>query len=316
MTEIQNHIPKTPKNLPELTTKQIENIRNDTQRLVNLESELRTKYLDSYHNINDKYPKFFNVVNNLVAIWEQLWKNNKNLSDENSRELIENYNLYASEFNNIINKNKLEDNKTKENTFNSLNTFANWEWNFEWINEELFSKEDKEELKKFTQDLWEEFFPDSNIDNFVKSITWQEKLEDYQKILLSPANWVENAVTWIASLFDKKTYIDLENSISTLNNLNSEDWDDLLRSLEFTYEQLSITDKIAPMISLIFSIAFLFWWIWKIWELAEKLNLSKKLANTIKYTHLAWSSTVMGNQSGKIALLWTMWWITLQIIKK
>ena len=316
MTEIQNHIPKTPKNLPELTTKQIEDIRNDTQRLVNLESELRTKYLDSYHNINDKYPKFFNVVNNLVAIWEQLWKNNKNLSDENSRELIENYNLYASEFNNIINKNKLEDNKTKENTFNSLNTFANWEWNFEWINEELFSKEDKEELKKFTQDLWEEFFPDSNIDNFVKSITWQEKLEDYQKILLSPANWVENAVTWIASLFDKKTYIDLENSISTLNNLNSEDWDDLLRSLEFTYEQLSITDKIAPMISLIFSIAFLFWWIWKIWELAEKLNLSKKLANTIKYTHLAWSSTVMGNQSGKIALLWTMWWITLQIIKK
>jgi len=323
MTEKPNNIPETTKSapeiktsLPELSQEQIKDIRKDVQRLTDFEKELRIKYLDSYHNINDKYPKFFNIVNNLVSIWETLWEDNKKLSNEELKNVIDKYNSYATEFNNIISKNKLEDNKTNEKTFSSLHSFANWEWTFDWIKEEYYTQEDKEELKKFAKDVWEEFFPDSNIDNFVKSMTWQEELEWYQRILLAPANWVENIITWIAALFDESTYKDIKNSYSTLKNLSSEDWEDLYRSIEFTYENLPTTNKVAPIISFIFSMAFILWWISKIAQIAQKANLSSKLVNTISHSTKVWSWMIGFNKSGKIALLWTMSGITLKNIKK
>ena len=310
MTETQTFTEdiKQETTLPTISEDQITKIRKDAQKLESFKNSLYQNSPDELHNINKKYPTFFNKVNQIWDLLNIISEDNKSISDEDLKKNIEQYNSYAYEINIILNKIKVEKKEWEEKFINQA---VNWEWEFDWIKENMYTKEDQEELKQFSKDLWEEFFPESNIDKFVRWVNNQEELEDYQKILLAPANWIENVIMWLASLVDVQT----QDNIAALSDLDYEDWSDLWKTLSYSYENLDTTDKITPLISFLFSIWFLIWWFSKIGQLAEKLNLSSKLVKTIKYSTTAANIQLSVNSWTKVALIWTMAGITLPYIK-
>ena len=310
MTETQTFTEdiKQETTLPTISEDQITKIRKDAQKLESFKNSLYQNSPDELHNINKKYPTFFNKVNQVWDLLNIISEDNKSISDEDLKKNIEQYNSYAYEINIILNKIKVEKKEWEEKFINQA---VNWEWEFDWIKENMYTKEDQEELKQFSKDLWEEFFPESNIDKFVRWVNNQEELEDYQKILLAPANWIENVIMWLASLVDVQT----QDNIAALSDLDYEDWSDLWKTLSYSYENLDTTDKITPLISFLFSIWFLIWWFSKIGQLAEKLNLSSKLVKTIKYSTTAANIQLSVNSWTKVALIWTMAGITLPYIK-
>lgn len=311
MTETQKFTEniKQDTTLPSISTNQITDIRDRAQRLESFKYILYQKYPDELHNINKKHPSFFNNINQLSELLQILSKDNKSITKEQQSKAVEDYNSYAYQINNTLNKIKTEKKEFEEN---KINDAVNWELEFDEIKEEMYTEEQKEELKQFTKDLWEEFFPESNVDKFVKWTNNQDELEDYQKILIAPANWIENIIVWVASLFEMDTW----DNIWTLTDLEYEDWCDLWKTLSYSYENLSSTDKVAPIISLIFSIWFLIWWVWKIGQLAEKLWASSKIINTIKIAWRGLNAPSVVDSWTKWAFIWTMAGITLPYIKK
>ncbi len=231
------------------------------------------------------------------------------LSNEQLIQALNEYNLYAYQINSLLRRINQE---RKEGSENALISAAHGELPF---NEAEFTDAQKKELRAFAQELWKELFPESGVDQFTKWASGQENLEGYQKILLAPANGIESAVAGFINLFNPKTYKELASSVESLSGLSYKDWCDLCRGLKFTYEQLPMTDKVAPVLSLICAIAFLMGGSGKIVEMAKKMGYSTKTVGAIRGAFGARTFTHVLEPVGKAVPLGAMLGITLPYIK-
>lgn len=288
-----------------ILTNNIPKIRHDIQKLVDLEWELRSNYLDTYVKLHKKHDKLFNVINNLVDIWNKLWENNKELSNDEIKQLIYKYNMYVQEFDSI--KNGFIAEQKRDNIKILL-------YNSNALEIDKESEKYKKELKNFSKDLWKELFPETNVEKFVKWANNQDKLEDYQKILIAPANWVEHIIEWVMDLFDVDSYKDLSKTLWIMEELDYEDWCNVFHSLKIIYKNIETADKISFIIWFIVSLSFIIWGSTRILQIAKKFNLSKWAMKVIKKSIITANSVMWAKWVWEYTLLWAITWISFDYI--
>ena len=146
------------------------------------------------------------------------------------------------------------------------------------FDEKSLSQEQKKELKKFADDVYEMLFPESYTDKFVQWSTGQKgKLNDIDRLAAAPMNGIESAVKGIFSLLNPETYYEIYKSAKIMSAMSYEDWSALLQSVKIAYEQTSTTNKIAPVISFLVSLAMLGGGLSKLGKVAESMGYSKKI---------------------------------------
>jgi hypothetical protein len=296
------------KNLKEPPTLSFEKIqlnflkaKQDANRLLKHFDNLMKNYPEVFTKLNHKYPNLEKHLTILKRFFDNFEKHN---DERLIMHELNTYNLYANKVNFLLNQINQEEKEYYEKTLTSavygempfneieltetekreLHNFAEELWKEffpeSWINKSV--ETEKRELHNFAEELWKEFFPESWINKSVKRATGQKELEWYQKFFLFPANGIESVVIGFINLFKPKTYKELIASIETISGLSYKDWCDLWRGLKFTYEKLSNTDKIAPVLSFIYAVVFLAGIPAQISKIAKKINCSTKTINIIK----------------------------------
>lgn len=146
------------------------------------------------------------------------------------------------------------------------------------FDEKSLTPEQKKELKKFADDIYDMLFPESYTDKFVKWSTGQKgKLGNIDRIAAAPMNGIESAVKGIISLLNPETYYEMYKSVRVMAGMSYEDWSALLQSVKIAYKQSSSTDKITPVISFLASLAMLGGGLSKLGKVAETMGYSKKI---------------------------------------
>lgn len=144
------------------------------------------------------------------------------------------------------------------------------------------TESEKEELKRFAKELYNEFFPPSYLDKAILFYTGQKELEGYQKILASGGNGIEMAIKGAIALFDLDTYTDAYDGAETILGLSSEEATNLLKSIPELIKQIDTEDSVSAAITLIYAVIIFKGGVKNISKFAQKLNYSEKLPKLIK----------------------------------
>lgn len=254
--------PDKPLRVPTLTLE-------EKQKIIRLLPEVRQDLSDFKKNlaiVRKDHPEIWGEIkprsqfmeyqlNAMNTIVDQLSSENKALRDSDLIQGVNEFNFIAREINNTI---ASVDRMTKENREKTMTAALRGELPFD---ENKLTAEEKKELQIFAQNLWNELFPNSNVDKFVLWATGRrptEDPEDYEKILLAPANGIEAAVAGMIELFNPQTYKDIYSMVKTTTGMSYNEWCASVKALKFSYEQLSTSSKIAPLLSFLCSFLFLF----------------------------------------------------------
>lgn len=264
---------------------------------------LKTKYPKQYENICKKHPKFAQNVEQAMGIMKTLDSNNRNLSDKELVDKVDAYRLLALEANEML---RGSQRGMMEAQQHDLESAALGELP---LDTSELSQVEKAELKRLSDDLYREFFPESNVDQFVRWTTGQKKLDWYQKLLLGPANGIESAVTGAISLLKPQTYKDFANTIQTTAGMSIEDWCNTWKTVKFMHENLSASDEIAPVVSFLTSIVMLGGGIAKVGQLTQKLGYAPHALSALSRV------TKNGNIIGKALPITVMAGLSLPIIE-
>ena len=313
----ENFSPKEQvKKLPELSKEDIAKIRSrlpetreNITRLAQLYKNFESTYPEEFKRVNQKHPTLAQSINNAEHLFDTVQKNQSALTDTNIIGFLEEYNMYAHSINSALESIRREEEESQEK---KLTAAINGELP---INEKEFTDAQQKEMKAFAQDLWKELFPESNVDKFTKWASGQQELEGYQKILIAPANGIESVIMGFINLVNPKTYKELYNSIKNVSGMSYKDWCDSWHGLKFAYEQLPTADKIAPVISFLYSIAFLIGGSGKIIEKAKKMGYSTGMIAGIESAIGGRTITHITNPAAKAVGIGTMVGITLPYIK-
>lgn len=82
---------------------------------------------------------------------------------------------------------------------------------------------------------------DTYVNKFVKHFTEQEKLEDYQRVLLAPANGIENVINFFCSLLTQEGRTDIVEGIQNITESP-----EVLKDIwEVFYDKLTPTQKLT-----------------------------------------------------------------------
>lgn len=112
---------------------------------------------------------------------------------------------------------------------------------------------------------------DSYVNMFVKHFTWQEELQDNQRLLLAPANWIENTINFFCSLFTQKGRQDI---VKWIQNVTESP--EILRIIwEVFYKRLNSTQKVAVWVEYWTNVFSLYKSFWKLLKLLNVLAKSK-----------------------------------------
>jgi hypothetical protein len=301
--------------LPELSKEEIAKMRSklpetrqDVARIAQLYKNFESTYPEEFKKANQKHPTLAQSINNAEHLFNTVQNDQSKLTDDNIIGFMEEYNMYAHKINSALASMRREEEESQEK---KLTTAINGELP---INEKEFTAAQQKEMKAFAQDLWKELFPPSNVDKFTKWASGQENLEGYQKILIAPANGIESVIMGFINLVDPKTYKELYSSIKNVSGMSYKDWCDSWHGLKFAYEQLPTADKIAPVISFLYSIAFLIGGSGKIIEMAKKMGYSTGMIAGIEAGIGTRTITHITNPAAKAVEIGTMVGITLPYI--
>lgn len=265
-------------------------IRNESSRFLFNYYKFIENHPNIYKNIAKKHPQLTMHISYMENILDEITDWNNKLSDEQIKSYALQYNSSADQINKILTL-----------FWNGIVEKVDWSlWNFIYIDKINLSKEEKKELIKISKDLYKEIFPDSRVNIFVKNCTWEEELEDYQKILLAPANWVENMVIAIFNLLKLETYEKFYKSWKELVSLNSEDRERLYNLLKVINYNISDTDKIAALISFIFWLIALNW-ASKMISILSKRKISTKIN---KLLLMFWWFAMNTEAAADLVIIW------------
>ena len=267
--EVRKHIAEK---LPE--------IREDITRLNKAFDALNENYPEILDGLVLKHPELTKARLALNTCLYGLSYNQSNLTDQEILRYIDVYNRSASIINKIFLATKKEH---AEKDQQLLAQALRGEIPFD---ENMLTPAEKQQLRQFAQDAWKEIFPDTHVDKLAKWVSKQafdqNELVGLQKIMLAPANGIEGAVVSFINLFHAKTYQDLSASINIMADMDVKDWCSSWQTLKFTYENLPTADKLAPVISVLTGMVFLFGGASKLFEILDKLNYPAKTKVLLK----------------------------------
>lgn len=121
--------------------------------------------------------------------------------------------------------------------------------------DERFSKQ--EVTVAFARELYGKIFPESHTSQFVRWTTGQSHLEDYQKVLVAPAEGIESVASGFVNLLNPQTYIDLNDGIQTACGMDYEEWCATMKMLKSVYDNASSAEVAEASISYIVAVCFL-----------------------------------------------------------
>ncbi|MFA6024103.1 MAG: hypothetical protein WC777_02720 [Candidatus Gracilibacteria bacterium] len=126
--------------------------------------------------------------------------------------------------------------------------------------EEQFTEEQKEEIRAFAELLWHELFPETHVDRFTKWATGQKDLENYQEIILAPANGIEGVLSgvWDLAAHPIQSYEDMREAVQLVSGMSYEDFCSCVKVLKFMYREMDKKELVAPSISFIAGTLFIF----------------------------------------------------------
>lgn len=266
---------------------------------------LEQQYPEVFQNLSEKHPDFADRLSEAQSLLGYLDTHN-DLTDQEILSLMDQYNEIAYGINRIVKTLHLE---TQEDRERMIQLAARGELPFD---ESRLTPAQKQELRRFSQDLFSELFPSSATDQLVTWTTGQKTLEGYQKVLLAPANGIEWVVKGFVDLLQPQTYRNFVSSIQALCGMSYEDWCSAWQTVRFAWEHLPATDKAAPIISLISSAAFLMGGVSNLTALAKAKGYSETTLNLMRGIAGTRSATFIMDPVAKVLPLSVMAGITLK----
>ncbi|MBI2638548.1 hypothetical protein HYW83_03090 [Candidatus Peregrinibacteria bacterium] len=109
--------------------------------------------------------------------------------------------------------------------------------------------------------------------------------------------------------------MDLARAIQTTAGMSYKDWCSTWKSLKFLYERLPMEDKVAPVLSLICGVAFLFGGATKILQYLDKAKYSSKIKNVVKGALVVRTVTHRFGETAKVLPLATITGLSLKYVQ-
>ena len=299
-------LPNLEKHDEQAIVQLIPEAREEIDRLIHYYNLLKTNYPQEFQNVEKNHPHLAKNIELAGKAIGFLGASNKSIDDNQLIDAVTHYNTVAQAINGTLSQLEEQEEEFEEDEFiqSALGKLP--------ADEKKFTEEQKREIQRFAQDLMAELFPDSYSDKLVKWATDQKKLDGYQKILLAPANGIEGAVTGFIDLFNIKTYQELGSTLKTTFGMSYEDWCKMWKTIKFTYENLPMTDQIAPILSLLVAVTTLVGGSSRMIGLAKKLGYSSKLVTlAIETPFILRTATHVANPVGKATPISVMMGIVL-----
>lgn len=261
---------------------EIDVYRKDFNSFNNSLEKARENYADVIDPFLEEHPEFKSRMDTIEALLNRLNVRSQEFSDEQILVYVDVYNLNASALNRIFTnfKEKYLEEKDVAKAVSGI-TF----------NEEdlvSMSEEEKKIIIKFGDSLYEELFPKTSTQFAMEY--WLEKLygqkgglEDYQKLLLAPANGIEYSVRGLVSLVDPSTYVDIYQGGKTAIQTGANEYAHAWNYIKQYYEQMSGERKASSAITFIFSVAFLFGGFTKLGKFSKGLPGAARLMTLLKF---------------------------------
>ena len=283
-------------------------IRHDIAIINKNYENLRTNYPEAFARFEAKNPQFAIYMKSAQTLAGELSDDHEELRDEDVLHFIDTYNEYAHGINGALETYRKMASEDREQTIFKA---ASGEIPFD---ENSITPEQKEMMKQAAQDIWRELFPESHVDRFVKWAGGQKNLMDIQKILIAPANGIEGVISGIINLTQPKTYQDFAASIEQFSGMSYEEYCATWRTMKFTFENLSTTDKVAPLISILTGMTLLIGGSVKMASILKKLKYPPAVLASIESILLSSRVTHFGNAGGKAAPVGVMEGVSLKYI--
>ena len=260
-------------------TQKVDSVRTDAGRFIDNYRQFQKNYPEIAEAVKEEFPKLDDAIEQVLAIVALLSPGNKSLKTEEIVEALQRFNRYAELINRGFKAIQAKQEARGDPLHEALNVDASVEVKY--------SEKDKKEMQAFAKALYEQIFPESYTSQFVRWSTGQGHLEDYQRILVAPAEGIEGAVMGFVSLFNPKTYADLETSVETACGMDYEEWCLAWKTVKTIYENSSTTDLAAPAISLISGCAFLLGGVSKLATVTKGLKVPAALIPALEGVTLA-----------------------------
>lgn len=219
-------------------------------------------YPQEFKSLQEKHPDLMTNMSLLSGMLIALDRGMNELSESEMRK----YNDLAAKINETLKNIKHEtepgNSNTKEIPFD----------------ETSLTTDQKKQLKKFADDVYDMLFPESYTDKFVQWSTGQTgRLNDIDRLAAAPMNGIESAIKGILSLLNPKTYYEMYKSAHIMSAMSYEDWSAMMETVKLAYKNTSTSNKIAPVVAFLSSLAMLGGGLSKLGKVAQSMGYSKKI---------------------------------------
>lgn len=219
-------------------------------------------YPQEYKSLQEKHP---DLMTNMSLLSGMLIALNRGMNELNESE-IRKYNDLAAKINEAFNSIHHE---TESNSSNAKEAP---------FDEASLTTDQKKQLKKFADDVYDMLFPESYTDKFVQWSTGQTgRLNDADRLAAAPMNGIESAVKGILSLLNPETYYEMYKSAHVIAAMSYEDWSAMMETVKLAYKNTSTSNKIAPVMAFLSSLAMLGGGLSKLGKVAQSMGYSKKI---------------------------------------
>lgn len=185
-----------------------------------------------------------------------------NVPELDGEHLLVDYNVRVRDFNVGLGEAQSHELETLQNGLLSevIGKVENIETSAATTIEGMFTEEQKTEIRDFADQIWEELFPESNVDKFAKWASGKSDLENYHEILLAPANGIEGVLSgvWNLARHPIDSYEDFVGAVDTISGMTYADFCACIKVLKFMYTNMDKKDLVAPSISFIVGCLFIF----------------------------------------------------------
>ncbi len=298
---LEHHLPELKRDFADFK-KNFKNFENDHQ-------EFWKKHANN--------AKIAGLMATIDSLLDQIDKNKNTVKDAYILQAIDEYNLHIQTLNRLIIQ---VDSDILEKTDKTLGAAMRGELPLEAT---PFTEADKKELREFMNALWEELFPQSNVEKFLLSATGRTKsvqIDTYERYLIAPAEGIEAAVVGLLNLINPKSYRDFDDAVNRSYGMNYNQICAVLRSLKFVHSQMDTSREITAVISLLYSIIFLFGGTKilkasKVLNSASNLSVGPKVKAFIDTVIFARTATYQGGHIAKLLPVGAMIGLSLKTLQ-
>ncbi len=251
---------------------QVDSVRKDLGYFAKNYRQFRANYPELDHELEVKFPGFQKDTDELMYSFELLSAPNAGLTDEEAVQFLETYNGRAHRVNDALDSLKKDQAAAQDPLHAALSAGEDM----------VLSESQKKETAAFARSLYQQIFPESYTSQVVRWSTGQSHLEDYQKVLVAPAEGIEAVASGFVSLFNPQTYKDLNDGIQTACGMDYEEWCMAWKMLKSVYENASGADVAQVSISFIVSVCFLVGGVSKLGQLTKGLKVPAYLMPAVE----------------------------------